>query len=286
MAESSGLSRAELTGILRGSGLAGRTVCLHSSLRSLGRMEDGADGAIAAFLEAGCTLIVPAFTYASEIDAPPGFLLERNAQPPPGSHDPAEPYRPDGNPISREMGAIPARLLGRPGTVRGNHPLNSFAGLGPRAAEILAGQAPLDVYAPFRSLSADPQAVLVLAGVGLTRATAIHYAEERAGRRLFRRWALLAGGETVEVEAGSCSEGFENLADAVRPLERRIGVGAGIWRVFPFAQFVDAAARAIRSDPAITRCADPACARCEAMVAGGPILADGRDIREGPGSVI
>jgi aminoglycoside 3-N-acetyltransferase len=265
------LSPAELTGIVRGAGLAGRTVCLHSSLRSFGHVAGGADAVIDAFLEEGCTLIVPAFTYAAEIDAPPGFFRERNAPPIPGSHGPAEAYRPDGNRISREMGAIPARLLERPGRVRGNHPLNSFAGLGPRAAEILAGQAPLRVYDPFRRMQADPDSMLVLAGVGLNRATAIHYAEERAGRRPFRRWALTAGAGGIEVEVGSCSEGFENLTGAVGPMERRVIAGAGIWRVFPFADFVGAAERAIRSDPAITHCPDPACPRCNAMVRGGPI---------------
>jgi aminoglycoside 3-N-acetyltransferase len=170
------------------------------------------------------------------------------------------------------MGAIPARILERPTRIRGDHPLNSFTGLGSRAAELIAEQAPRNVYDPLKKIYLGPPAYLVLAGVDLTKATAIHLAEERSGRRLFRRWALAAGGAECEVEAGSCSEGFENLTPAVKGLEKQIMVGTSRWRIFPFTGFINAIVSAIQKNPSITHCADLDCARCNDAVQGGPLL--------------
>jgi aminoglycoside N3'-acetyltransferase len=278
------LSRAEILAAVRQSGMADSVVCLHSSLKSFGRVEGGADAVIDAFVDAGCTLIVPTFTYECQIPPPPGRSIPRNGTSPKWivERDKAEAYIPEDNRISGDMGAIPARILERPDRIRGNHPLNSFAGLGPRAAGLIAAQAPLNVYGPLKQMYLSPPAFLVLAGVNLTKATAIHFAEERSGRRLFRRWALLSGAADIEVEEGSCSEGFENLAPAVSGLEKRVQVGASLWRIYPFQEFVDAIVSAILQDPPITHCPDKDCARCNDAVRGGPLFSDDR-VRKGEG---
>ena len=255
--------------------MSNRAVCLHASLKSFGRVAGGADAVIDSFLAAGCTLIVPTFFYDSQAPPPPGRSIPQNGTTPEwiAGRKNVIGYDPDANQISREaMGAIPARLLERPGRLRGGHPTDPFAGLGPRAAEMIAEQAPLNVFGPFKTLYAGEAANLVLAGVGLHAATAIHFAEELSGRRLFRRWAMLSDGRVIETEEGGCSEGFEKLAPALAHLERRVTVGRSLWRIYPFREFVDSAAAAIRENPGITHCADPDCIRCNDAVRGGPLL--------------
>lgn len=256
-------------------GLAGRVVCLHSSLRSFGRVEGGAASVVEAFLGEGCTLLVPTFSSNFEVAPPPEMRLARN-----GWNYEARPARepnsgrvftPAVSDIDRSMGAIPAEVGARLERVRGNHPFDSFAAVGARAAELVSGQKPSDVYAPLVALARAGGFVL-LAGVGLERMTLLHLAERVAGRTLFRRWARDAHGETIYAEVGGCSEGFGNLETALRPIMRTATVGESFWRLFPASEAVDLAAAAIRADASITRCADESCERCPDAIAGGPIL--------------
>jgi hypothetical protein len=130
---------------------------------------------------------------------------------------------------------------------------------------------PLHVFAPLEELARRDGAV-VLMGVGLDKCTLLHLAEQQAGRRLFRRWASGEDGQPTEVESGGCSNGFPRLEPALAPLACELLVGASRWRVFPARATLEVAARAIRADPEVTRCADPACERCRDAIAGGPLL--------------
>ncbi len=254
--------------------MQGSIVCLHSSLRSFGYVDGGAETVIRAFLQADCTLVVPTFTYDCEVAPPPERLILQNGFDPNQVFEagPAQTYNPRSGMISREMGAIPARLLQMRGTARGAHPLNSFAALGPLADEIIGAQNPMNVYGPLKQVYARQPAFVALVGVDLTSATPIHFAEEKAGRRLFRRWAKNADGSTLEVEVGSCSDGFNNLQPPLKNLELNATVAESAWKVYPFKGFIDTLAQAILQNPSITHCADPDCVRCNDMVRGGPLL--------------
>jgi aminoglycoside 3-N-acetyltransferase len=257
---------------IRDVGVDGQTVCVHSSLRSFGQVEGGAEAVVEAFLEEDCTLIVPAFAATTfGVAAPDGMRPARNgydyetAYESPGRD---RIFRPDGNEISPSMGAIPEAVLARPERLRGNHPLCSFAAVGTRP-DLVLEQRPLDVYAPLRILSARDGFVLLI-GVGLERMTLVHLAEERAGRTLFRRWANAPDGKPMELEVGSCSDGFAKLEPVLGPIARETTVGASRWRAFPARGALEAAAAAIREDPQITTCGAPGCLRCRDAVAGGP----------------
>jgi aminoglycoside N3'-acetyltransferase len=257
-------------------GLNGKAVCLHSSLSSFGRVDGGADTVIDAFLESGCTLLVPVFSSTHfEVQPERCQLLERNgwdvieAEKFPRRTDTV--YSPDRNLIDADMGAISVALLQRPERVRGNHPLNSFAAIGPQANDLVAGQSWKDVYAPLRELT-KINGCVVLAGVDLNRMTILHLAEALAGRRLFRRWATGSNGSAVAVPIGGCSEGFPNLENVLGLLATETIVGTSKWRVFPSAESVTTAAAVIRTEPGITHCGDPECLRCPHAVAGGPHL--------------
>lgn len=269
------VTRRDIRGALRELGLSGRPVCLHSSLRSFGHVDEGAAGVVLSFLDEGCTILVPTFSSAFALAPPPHLRFERNGWDYDDGRAPRPVadriYDPEVSDIDREMGAIPAAVLALPARVRGNHPLDSFTAVGPRAAELVRGQAPLDVYAPLDAL-ARTGGFVVLAGVGLERMTLLHEAEKEAGRSLFRRWAKGADGEPTVVEVGGCSEGFGNLEPHLRSVMRTAVVGQSTWKVFAAEQVLGHAAAAIRADPRVTHCGVAGCERCDDAVAGGPVL--------------
>jgi aminoglycoside 3-N-acetyltransferase len=253
-------------------GLSGTTVCAHSSLRSFGHVEGGADAVVDAFLAEECTLVVPAFAALIFGLAPPEAMrAERNGidyDVPHESPGRDRIFTPASDELSPSMGVIPAAVLARPERVRGNNPLCSFAAIGP-GADLVGEQRPLDVYAPLRIL-ASRDGFVVLIGVGLERMTLLHLAEERSGRTLFRRWANGPDGLPMEVETGGCSDGFGNFERVLAPLERETRVGESRWRAFPARPALAAATDAIREDPSITHCGRDDCLRCRDAVAGGP----------------
>ena len=265
------VTAATLRDGIRGHGLSGQVVVVHSSLASFGTVDGGAAAVARAFLNEGCTIVVPAFSYWCEVNPPAGTGLARNgdrARLP--ERRGARGFSPGMTEVSREMGAIPAWVAAHPGRHRGNHPLNSFAALGPRSVEVTGGQQPQDVYAPLR-VAADSGGFVALLGVDLTSMTLIHLAEQMAGRELFVRWALLADGRRVPARVGSCSSGFELLAPALSPAESVSLVGGSRWRVFPAGQAVRLAAAEISARPGVTGCGRASCDRCRDAVAGGPI---------------
>jgi aminoglycoside N3'-acetyltransferase len=265
-----------LRSAIRDLGLSGRPLCIHSSLRSFGWVEGGAATVVDALLGEGCTVLVPTFSESfGTVPPPKGRHILRNATNDTFFAELGEAsswrYSTESIEVDSDMGAIPAEVLRRPGRVRGDHPRDSFTAVGPLASELIEGQRLLDVYAPFRSLM-DHDGEVVLMGVGLTRLTLLHHAENLAGRRLFRRWGRDVHGRTVECEEGGCSSGFDNLTPVLAPLERQAQVLSSLWRVFPAEATVEAATRAIRANPSITLCADPDCIRCADAIAGGPLL--------------
>lgn len=257
-------------------GLAGKAVCLHSSLRSFGWVEGGAVAVVDAFLLAQVTLLVPTFSWSYSVMPPPHLRFLRNA----ADYDYLASNRAEMHAvfdaetslaIDGHMGAIPAAVLAHKDSQRGNHPLNSFAALGPLANNLIRGQKPNDVYAPLETLASEG-GFLLLAGVDLAKATLIHLAEKQAGRVLYRRWANGPDGKAIAVEAGGCSDGFGNFESVLSPFATTEIVGKSQWRCYPADRVLVAATRAIKDDPQITRCEANPCSRCDDLIAGGPIL--------------
>ena len=263
---------------IRELGLAGLPLEVHSSLSSFGRVEGGAGTVIDSLLAEGCTVVVPTFTSPAYLVEPPETMRpDRNGidyEAPDGRAGGANRvFTAETNDVNSTMGAIPAEVLARPERIRGSHALCSFAALGPLADRVRE-QRPLDVYAPLRILAAkDGWALLI--GVDLRSLTLLHLAEEKAGRRLFRRWANGPDGKPMEVEVGSCSEGFLNFEPILAPLARETLVGESRWVAYPARETLALAAKTIRETPGITHCGDADCLRCRDAVAGGPPASSG-----------
>ena len=268
------VTAADVSRAVVAAGLAGRAVCLHSSLRSFGDVEGGAASVIVGFLAVDCTLLVPTFSWdAFAISPPPPNLRPRRN----GTtyerlpvRDTRQAFDVTSQAIDDGMGAVAREVLAMPIRHRGLHPLCSFTAVGPLAGTLTASQSPDDVLAPLEALVSLGGAV-VLAGVGLTSMTLLHLAEQRAGRAMFVRAARVAGVGIVGVRTGGCSTGFENLRPALDPFETTATVGSSPWRMFDARAAVDAATYAIRRDRRVTRCHNEICERCDDAIAGGPI---------------
>lgn len=277
MNEAVSVTRAHLAAAVTAAGLSDRPVELHSSLSSFGHVVGGADTVVDALLDRGCTVIVPSFANRYLV---PASTISANQRPARNGGDLADDvlatrevprYSTDSTAMNRSEGAIAAAVTARTGRWRGDHPLNSFSAVGPLAEPIIRTQTPTDVYGPLREAAARGGLAL-LAGVGLDKLTLIHAAEQHAGRKLFVRWANSSDGTPIATRVGSCSNGFERLAPALREYERRTTVGNSLWRMFPMTAVIEVGSAAIRQTPEITRCTDSDCPRCPDAVAGGPVF--------------
>ncbi|MFL7793818.1 MAG: aminoglycoside N(3)-acetyltransferase, partial [Anaerolineae bacterium] len=81
-------------------------------------------------------------------------------------------------------------------------------------------------------------------------------------------------GQPMQVEVGSCSEGFGNLQSILSRVMTEVKVGESTWRVYPVKETLAISAREIQANPNLTHCGDANCLRCRDAVLGGPILDD------------
>lgn len=271
------LTKNDFIKAIKTTGLSSKCVCVHSSIKSfMADIKGGMDTIIQAFIECGCTLMVPTFSfYAFTIKPPDDMMPKRN-----GvdynkldfidSLNKNNIYSKKNNEIdSDKMGILPCEVLKRNERERGDHPLCSFSAIGPFAKDLVKGQKNMDVFAPLRELALF-EGCVVLMGVDLNRMTLLHLAEQMAGRKMFLRWANDADGKPVYAEAGGCSEGFVNLNPYLSLFEKQIFVGKSKWRIYNASKVLKQAAKVIISMPEITRCADKNCLRCEDAIKGGP----------------
>ncbi|PJF28968.1 MAG: hypothetical protein CUN52_10780 [Phototrophicales bacterium] len=276
-----GLTSHDFRSAIHTLGISGRVVCLHTSLRSFGRIQApspdmAAKMVINAFLDEGCTLLVPTFSRIFEVAPPPSAMfVPHNALDTRNINQLWYDYlvairsdyqTPHFTPQTtlldvRDMGILPTVLLQMDGHIRGNHPLMSFTAIGDHAETLVKSQQPDDGYAPMRELI-GLNGVVGLLGVGYERMSLLHYAEKLAGRRLFIRWAMNADGEIIPAEVGGCSNGFEKFAPYLNPLAKVAIVGKSLWRFYEAEDVATRASARIKQTPTITQCDNPACAFC------------------------
>lgn len=166
------VTQAEIVAGLRGLGLErGDVVLVHSSLSSLGWLEDGPESAVRALLEVvgpDGTVVVPTLVPALR-GLRPLFDIEKSPS---------------------EMGRLTEEVRKWPGAIRSNHPTHSVAAVGRLAAEITAdhekASGPNSPWGP-KALGFDTpwdrlrelNAWVLLLGVGFNRCTILHHAQAR-----------------------------------------------------------------------------------------------------------
>ena len=141
------------------------TVLIHTALRSVGPVENGADGVIDAFCEVltDGLFLVPTHTWANVNRENPVYDV-RSTVP--------------------CIGALPTVAAFRKDGFRSLHPTHSITGFGKRAAAYLAGEenagSPCPPHGAWGRLLGEKAKILLL-GVGLTRNTYIHAVDEMLG---------------------------------------------------------------------------------------------------------
>ncbi len=253
---------AELLGAFRALGLQEKSVIAHASLKPFGHIEGGAEAVRDAMLASFASLLMPTFTYKTEVIpevGPPNNGITYGS-----GHDTnhlAEHFRPDMR-VDPMMGILPETLRRHPSARRTGHPILSFAGTHADAA--LAAQTIDEPLAPIGTL-AEQDGWMVLINVDHTANTSIHYAEKLAGRKQFIRWALV--GDRVEECPGypGDSLGFQAIEPHLRSQTRRVEIGDGLVQAVPLRGLFDVVQGLIQKDPFALLCERMDCARCNAV---------------------
>lgn len=253
-------------------GLKNKSVEVHSSLKSFGKLEHGAQGFLDTTLDVFDNSIYPAFYEKAHILPTDYKKYKRN-----GLYldlinrdDWIGATFDKNSPIDKDMGAIAQKVLQQENFYRSAHPTRSWIGLGKSINEILENQTLDLIHEPIKRL-AEKDGYVLLVGVGLTRCTAIHYAEELAGRKYFIRWVKKDNKIMDTFEAGD-SSGFDNFASVLESIKRQTILGNSTLTVYPLKDLLKIVSEKIVKNPDVTRCSDN-CPVCDDAIRGGPYIA-------------
>ena len=242
----------------------GAIVVVHTSLRSFGHVEGGAETVIAALEET--------VTRAGLVIMPTHSLCLKH-------YPNVQPFDPRTS--VAYTGRVPNVFRRQRDVLRSLHPTHSDAAWGDRAAELLAdhdSRGPVGVDSPLHRAAQWGGWVLQL-GVGHGTNTTLHLAQVLAGvpylhvlyRRAWGETALVRrpDGSVEEVsmvndEWPGCSGGFlaiEPLLEA-RGLTRETRIGSCRARLTPMTEMIDLAVEGIGKDPCFLLCDRPECEHC------------------------
>lgn len=244
------VTRADVAAATRGLGVApGVTVAVHASLSALGYVVGGAEAIVGGLIDAlpRGTIATPAQTWLN-LDPSRGVHGAPEAVwPAIRAHWPA--YDPALTP-SVGMGAVAEAVRTRPGARRSDHPVRSWAAIGPGAAEVTAVHDLEDVHGDASPLGAlwRRDATILLIGVGYDKCTALHLAETLAASedapRATETSAVLWGGERHRVTYTNLVFDEADFAEigaafeAAHPV-RRTPLGGGVVAAVPLRALVE-----------------------------------------------
>lgn len=237
-------------------------VIAHASIAAFGEVAGGADTVVGSLLSTCGTVIMPAFTYRTMVIppvGPPDNAIDY------GSTDEenrtAEFFRLE-MPADAAMGVVAEALRQHSMATRSTHPLLSFSGV--NAEEALQSQTLEEPLAPIGWLAEYDGDVLLL-GVGHTVNTSLHFAENKAGRKQFLRWALTPRGVVACPGWPGCSDGFQAIAPRLEGVVRRVPLGGSVAEVVPLRDLIHIAVSWIHEDPRALLCDRLGCKRCASV---------------------
>jgi aminoglycoside 3-N-acetyltransferase len=253
--------QAELEHVL---GLNGQTdIIAHVNLERLGPVQGGAETVIKAILAASRTVVMPAFTYQTQIIPQDGPLDNAIAY---GTGDEmnarADFYRPDLR-IHPDCGIVAETLRREKDTLRSVHPILSFIAQGPDARSVLGSQTRQNPLGPIAWLEAHDGAVLLM-GVDQRHNFSLHLAEQRAGRKSFTRWALTVNDIEELPNIPGCMEGFNMIWQYLYPLTNVAQIGLARCETIPIKPMLALAEQKMRENPNFMLCNKPSCLSCRA----------------------
>jgi aminoglycoside 3-N-acetyltransferase len=226
----------------------GDLVLAHTSLKSFGRVDGGAETVAKALIESvspSGTIVVPTFNY--------GTL----------------PYDPTTTPSL--TGAVTEAFWRLPGAMRSRHPTHSFAAMGPLAAEIVANHADdqtLGRGSPLAKIQQRDGWVLLI-GCDHRASTMIHLAEESMNVPYLGRTrvGLLQQDHEVQeavVRRPGCSNGFNVVDPWLREMNQihETTVGAAKLMLIRSGFVVAVASGLLARNPGALLCNASDCERC------------------------
>jgi aminoglycoside 3-N-acetyltransferase len=238
------VSPRQLSEALASLGLDGtQHLIVHSSLKSFGTLDGGADTLLGELEHATATLVAPAFSYQTLLrgpDSPIHAQFERGTR------------------VSRDIGRLAQSMVERRDARRSPHPALSFVALGEQADAVLGRQTLSNPYAPIGALY-DLGGYALLAGVDHSSNTSIHYGEYLAGMPLLTRY-VPQDGRVTGCSFPNCSADFERLAPYIQAVTAH--VGRSRLRLYSVRDLVDATVKLLRQDPEALLCTYPSC-RCQ-----------------------
>jgi aminoglycoside 3-N-acetyltransferase len=179
------LTRGQLVRDFRRLGvMAGQTLLVHASLRSLGWVSGGADTVVEALRQAlgpGGNIVVPASTETNSLTSRKHRerIAQMTAKQVVRYYDEMPAF--DRDTTKSGAGAIAETVRKSPGAFRSDHPQSSFAAVGPEAEYLMADhrlESHLGEDSPLAKLYKMDARVLMI-GVGYRSCTAFHLAEYR-----------------------------------------------------------------------------------------------------------
>ncbi len=240
-------------------------VVVHASLSAFGSVKGGAETVVGALTSTCGLVVMPTFTYQCMVwplAGPPNNAITYGDREDDNAN--ADIFWP-GLPAHPSLGVVAETLRRLPGAIRSTHPVMSFAAWGEGAQAAMSAQSLAEPLGPVAHLAGDsPDGDVLLLGVSHTVNTSIHYAEYRAGRKQFVRWALTPAGVAECVAYPGCSDGFEAIAPRVAANARITNIGGARVQRLPLRALLYAAEEMIRADPAALLCGRPGCQRCSA----------------------
>jgi aminoglycoside 3-N-acetyltransferase len=207
---------------LRELHLGNAPVIVHSSLKSFGEVEGGAETVVNALLGVFQSVLVPTFTYKTMLTPLTG--PEHNAI----------TYGSGGD-QNRMAEFYTARMPADPFM---EDPLGSLGALEKEGGYV------------------------VLMGVDHTVNTSIHYAEKLAGRKQFLRWALTPKGVLECPGFPGDSAGFQAIAPDMEKFTRKVQIGNANVQAVPLAMLFKVVVARIKKDPLALLCQQVDCERC------------------------
>ncbi|GAA0622264.1 AAC(3) family N-acetyltransferase [Kribbella sandramycini] len=266
------VTRAEIADGLRQLGLdRSARVIVHTSLRSFGQVDGGAEAVCQALIDTCGTVLMPGGTWDSTVvAAPPGTVRPNNAFRPAAdwatfdeSVRRASAYRPE-LPVDRWLGRVPDVMRAVFAPPRTTHPLFGYQAVGERAEEVLAAQRIDWPLGPIEALDGE----VLLLGVGHTSNTTIHLAEQRLGMSRFYRYAKTGDGVWSEFpNLPGESHRFDAIEPSLRSATKEVRIGECRARLVPIATVLAVTTRLVLDDPGALLCSDDPECRCAAALA-------------------
>jgi len=239
-----------------------RPIIAHASLSTFGEVHGGADTILGALLSSFDTFIMPTFTYKTMVTpelGPPDNAITYGSGV--DTNKLAEIFR-HGMPADSMMGVVAESLRKHPKAHRTTHPILSFTGI--NAKRILDSQTIKEPLLCIETIK-NAEGWVLLLGVDQTVNTSIHYAEGRAGRKQFVRWALTPKGVVLCPGFSGCSDGFEAVSSHLKDEIRRVEVGKAVIQAVPVVKLADTVYTMIKDNPLALLCEREDCERCNAV---------------------